>query len=192
MLPSTMFLWPSAYQSALNLKPTLELHIETYIGVLDLSSTFVYNVTANRVSIWSSFEHEAHVGCSAMFDPILCLCLKLFVIMGFFFCRLLGFWILYIRIFLLCKRCINWNRRGGAFGSYESAENFPRLPIGPFFLYRNGKMQASENGEQRASPAPVPRHLFGPHSKRLPRPRSPLGRWAYQCVRLQEMKSTAA
>lgn len=111
----------------------------------------------------------------------------------FFFCRLLGFWILYIRIFLLCKRCINWNRRGGgAFGSYESAENFPRLPIGPFFLYRNGKMQASENGEQRASPAPVPRHLFGPHSKRLPRPRSPLGRWAYQCVRLQEMKSTAA
>jgi hypothetical protein len=38
-----------------------------------------------------------------------------------------------------------------------------------FFLYRNGKIHASENGEQRASAAPAPRHSFGPHSKRLPR-----------------------
>lgn len=125
-----------------------------------------------------------------MFGPILCLCLKLYVIMGFgFSVGCLGFEFC-IYVFFAMQTMYKLEQEG-AFGSYESAENFPRLPIGPFF-YRNGKMQASENGEQRASPAPVPRHLFGPHSKRLPRPRSPLGRWAYQCVGLQEMKSTAA
>jgi len=44
-------------------------------------------------------------------------------------------------------------------------------------------MQANENGEQWPSPASpgrpcVSENLFGPDSKLLPRPRSPLGQWA--------------
>jgi hypothetical protein len=75
-------------------------------------------------------------------------------------------------------------------------QNFPQL-VEPFCFAGNDKMQASKNGEQRASPAapaaPLRFTAFEPDSKRLPRPRSPLGQWTSQCgLACRKWKSTAA